>query len=260
MLAAAFIVAGCGGSTAPTVVPASSDGISTSTVNLDDPKAMISLGLLAEGTGDRDAARAWYEKAANLDDSDAMNRLGWLAHQAGDRDAARAWWKKAAKLDHPKAMNGLGLLAKLAGDRDAARAWWKKAAKLGDPEAMTSLAKLGADYAPVAPVVDVPYAPVDVPDAVADELGLLVSTDYPDEWPLTVPYVVVHCENITADGRYLQVLTVETPDGTTYALNGTARTFTDYPGIEAVWADDPDFEGLKIDISPVMDAGFLLCA
>ncbi len=47
MLATAFIVAGCGGSTAPTVVPASSDGISASTANLDDPEAMHNL--LAEG-------------------------------------------------------------------------------------------------------------------------------------------------------------------------------------------------------------------
>ncbi len=70
---------------------------------------------------------------------------------------------------------------------------------------------------------------------------------------------MAHCENITAGGMSVQVLTIDTPDGTTYAVNGTAKTHTDYPGIEAIWADDPDVEGLKIDIGPVLDAGLLLC-
>ncbi len=249
MLATVFIVAGCGGSTAPTVVtvvPASSDAITAPATNLAESLEPFNLGALAHEAGDLDAARIWYEKAAKLGHPTAMFNLGVLAGEAGDLEGARVWWEKAEQLGNVDAAFNVGFLdganptGAILNDTDLARAILK------------AVVLKGADLAGAKPTGD-------VPDAVADELGLLASTDYPDEWPLTVPYVVVHCENITADGRYLQVLTVETPDGTTYALNGTARTFTDYPGIEAVWADDPDFEGLKIDISPVMDAGFLLC-
>ena len=49
------------------------------------------------------------------------------------------------------------------------------------------------------------------------------------------------------------------PDGTMYAANGTAKAHTDYPSLNAIWAADPDNDGLKIDISPVIDAGVALC-
>lgn len=113
-----------------------------------------------------------------------------------------------------------------------------------------------AEYAPVAPT-EVP--PVDVPDAVANDPGLLVSTDLGAEWPLTVPYVVAHCENITAGDMNLQVVTIDTPDGATYAANGTAKDHTDYPSLDPIWADNPEVDDLKIDISPIIDAGLVLC-
>ncbi len=37
---------------------------------------MFNLGVLANEAGDRDAARAWFEKAAKLGDEDAAK---WLA-------------------------------------------------------------------------------------------------------------------------------------------------------------------------------------
>lgn len=113
-----------------------------------------------------------------------------------------------------------------------------------------------ADFAPVTPSEALP---VKVPDAVANDPGLLVSSGYGDDWPLTVPYVVAHCKNIAVGGRNLQVVTIDTPDGTTYAANGTAKDHTDYPSLQPIWADNPDVEGLKIDISPVIDAGLKLC-
>lgn len=111
-----------------------------------------------------------------------------------------------------------------------------------------------------APAVRTEEAPVEVPDAVADEPGLLVSSDFGDDWPLTVPYVVAHCENITAGDMNLQVVTIDAPDGTTYAANGTAKDHTVYPSLDPVWADNPDVDGLKIDISPIIDAGLVLCS
>lgn len=113
-----------------------------------------------------------------------------------------------------------------------------------------------ADYVP-APTK--PVAKVTVPAAVAKDRGLLVSTAFGSDWPLTVPYVVVHCKNITAGGMSLQVVTLDGPDGSTYAVNGTAKDHTDYPSAEAIWADDPDVDGLKINIGPIIDSGLALC-
>ncbi len=48
-----------------------------------------SHGTRRGGTG-RNAARAWWEKAAKLGDPTAMTNLGFLAQEAGDLDAARA--------------------------------------------------------------------------------------------------------------------------------------------------------------------------
>lgn len=123
--------------------------------------------------------------------------------------------------------------------------------KLGEPQDGTC-----ADYVPTAGTAP---APVDVPDSVANDPGLLVSTDFHDEWPLTVPYVVAHCDNVTAGGMKLQAVTVDAPNGKTYAANGTAKSHTSYPALDPIWADDPDVDGLKIDISPIIDAGLALC-
>lgn len=123
--------------------------------------------------------------------------------------------------------------------------------KLGDPQD-----GLCADYAPVAAT---PAAKVDVPKKLKKKKGLLVSTKFGDEWPLTVPYAVVRCKNITAGGMDLNVVTLDAPDGTRYAVNGTAQAHTSYPEIDPIWAADPNVDGLKIDISPVIDAGLKLC-
>ena len=111
-----------------------------------------------------------------------------------------------------------------------------------------------AEYALAAAPAD-----VQVPSAVAGDPGLLVSTDFGEEWPLTVPYAVVRCQNITTDGRSLQVATVDDPDGNVYAANGAAKDHGKYPGIDPIWAPNPDVEGLKIDLSPVTEAALDLC-
>ncbi|MBF4621506.1 hypothetical protein [Clavibacter sp. VKM Ac-2542] len=100
---------------------------------------------------------------------------------------------------------------------------------------------------------------VQVPDAVADDPGLLVSSDVGEDWPLTVPYVIVRCTERALGGRLLQLVTLTAPDGAEYAVNGTARDHTDLPDIEPIWAPNPEVEGLRIDISPVIDAGLARC-
>ncbi|MBD8102493.1 DUF2511 domain-containing protein [Plantibacter sp. CFBP 8775] len=123
--------------------------------------------------------------------------------------------------------------------------------ELGEPQD-----GLCADYAPTAETTD---PVVEVPAELKNDPGLLVSTDFGAEWPLTVPYAIVKCKEKTAAGRVLQIVTVESPDGTEYAVNGTARDHTELPEIFPIWADDPDTAGLKVDISPVIRSGLALC-
>lgn len=115
---------------------------------------------------------------------------------------------------------------------------------------------LCAAYAPTAETAN---PVVDVPAELKSDPGLLVSTDYGAEWPLTVPYAIVKCKEKTAAGRVLQLVTVESPDGTEYAVNGTARNHTELPDIFPIWVDDPNTAGLKVDISTVIEAGLALC-
>jgi hypothetical protein len=123
-------------------------------------------------------------------------------------------------------------------------------AELGDPQDGVC-----ADYSKLAKT---PVAKVLVPEKFKKR-GLLVSTKFGEDWPLTVPYAIVHCKNITAGGMELHVVTLTAPDGTRYALNGTAQDKTSYPEIDPIWAPNPHVDGLKIDISPVIDAGLKRC-
>ena len=107
-----------------------------------DSEAMFLLGRLARKSGDLEAARDWYLKAAELGDSTAMVNLGVLAHEAGDLDAARDWYLKAAELSDSLAMFMLGVLARESGDLEAAREWLLKAAEHGVEDAAALLNQL----------------------------------------------------------------------------------------------------------------------
>ena len=101
--------------------------------------------------------------------------------------------------------------------------------------------------------------PVVVPDSVKDEPGLITRTDLGKEWPLTVDYGVVACQRKTAGGLPLKIATFTGPDGTVYALNGTAKDHTDAAAIDPIWTPDPDGVGLKIGIGPLIDRALTLC-
>lgn len=122
---------------------------------------------------------------------------------------------------------------------------------MGEPQDGTC-----ADYEPVAPTSS---AKVVVPPTLANEPGLMVSTDYGKVWPLTVPFVVVHCRNIIAGGMNLQVVTLDDPYDNIYAVNGTAKTHSQYPDLDPIWAANPEIAGSKISITPVIDRGLSLC-
>lgn len=100
---------------------------------------------------------------------------------------------------------------------------------------------------------------VEVPAKWKNEPGLVTRTDLGTEWPLTVDYGVVACENKNAGGRALQIATFTSPDGTTYALNGTAKSHSDAANIDPIWTPDPDAQGLKIGIGPLIERALKLC-
>jgi hypothetical protein len=76
--------------------------------------------------------------------------------------------------------------------------------------------------------------------------------DLGKDWPLTVDSGMLRCEGVGA-------VTFTADDGTTYAVNGTARGLDQWPDIDRIWADNPDVKGLKIDISPLIQRGLRLC-
>jgi hypothetical protein len=70
-------------------------------------------------------------------------------------------------------------------------------------------------------------------------------------WPLTVESGTLACERGTE--------IVFTADGTTYAVNGSALAAGDKPEIDAIWADNPEIPGSKVNISDLITAGQELC-
>jgi hypothetical protein len=75
------------------------------------------------------------------------------------------------------------------------------------------------------------------------------------EWPLTVNDGVVRCEG--SDGIGSVIFTA--PNGTEYAVNGTAKgAHRELREIDAIWKK-PDRYGLRISMGPIIDKGLALC-
>ena len=72
-----------------------------------------------------------------------------------------------------------------------------------------------------------------------------------DRWPLTVDEGTLRCEGAGS-------VTFEA-GGQTYAVNGTARGLDAGSDIDIIWADDPDVDGLKLSIGPLINRGLELC-
>lgn len=84
----------------------------------------------------------------------------------------------------------------------------------------------------------------------------LAKSDLGDQWPLTVSPVTLHCE---VDGTYKYV--TFDYDGTTYALNGSARQVVDDHGWKdfqpKLWADNPESGG-KVVANDLITRGLTL--
>lgn len=78
------------------------------------------------------------------------------------------------------------------------------------------------------------------------------AAQFGSDWPLTVDEGHLNCEGASA-------VTFTDPDGTTYAVNGTAQETADYPEIDAIWADSNDNFAPKKTIAPLINRGLDLC-
>lgn len=79
-------------------------------------------------------------------------------------------------------------------------------------------------------------------------------------WPLTVPWAELNCMWRYTPGQDPRAMVwVEAPDGTSYAANGTAQQFLQMPKIDSIWADSDAIPGTKVNITPLISAGMLLC-
>lgn len=86
---------------------------------------------------------------------------------------------------------------------------------------------------------------------LAPNEALMTQAELGDEWPLTVDEGIVRCEG--AGEVYFEA------EGTTYAVNGTAQGASGAPEIDPIWADDPEIEGVKINIHQIIERGLELC-
>ncbi len=77
------------------------------------------------------------------------------------------------------------------------------------------------------------------------------ASDFGNDWPLTVVQGTLQCEPPGS-------VVFTTPEGTSYAVNGTAKDATDLPEIDAIWAEG-EVEGLKRNLGPLIQRGLALC-
>lgn len=101
--------------------------------------------------------------------------------------------------------------------------------------------------------------PIQVPAALADNPGLVTRDDLGSDWPLTTDYAILSCVPTTVADTELFLATLIAPDGTEYALNGTAKAHTDAADIEPIWAKSPDMDGTKVSIGPLIRQALALC-
>lgn len=76
------------------------------------------------------------------------------------------------------------------------------------------------------------------------------------QWPFTVDKGVVGCER----GKAVKFVA----DRKTYAVNGTARSYSreagfDWRDIREIWRDDPSNPGAKVPAGDMIAAGLALC-
>lgn len=94
--------------------------------------------------------------------------------------------------------------------------------------------------------------------SAAEKTQDLDGAKFGDDWPLTFEKATVSCVN----GRYAFVYDKATDDRyplNGFAIDGVKSGKLEGSDINTVWKDNPDYEGVKIPLDPVMDAATALC-
>ena len=102
--------------------------------------------------------------------------------------------------------------------------------------------------------------PTEAPTTVPTEArptGQITRADYGDAWPFTVEAGEVRCMNSRGPGSGDVVFIA---NGTTYAINGTAKATKQYADVRPIWRDNPTIAGLKVSLQPILDLGLSLCS
>ncbi|MEJ1360055.1 MAG: DUF2511 domain-containing protein [Candidatus Sedimenticola sp. (ex Thyasira tokunagai)] len=99
------------------------------------------------------------------------------------------------------------------------------------------------------PSDDEPLAAVATPQVTVQPL---FAEEYGDQWPFTILRA-----GITCLPRSEVVLLAD--NDVIYALNGTARKNSLYTDLAAIWKDNPEYPGSKMDVSSIIDIGLSLC-
>ena len=87
---------------------------------------------------------------------------------------------------------------------------------------------------------------------LADGYETIKESSYGKKWAFTVNEVKIGCE------RSLPVVFIK-GDINAYGLTGFSATSIGR-GIDDIWKDNPEFEGLKIDISPFIELALSHCS
>lgn len=87
------------------------------------------------------------------------------------------------------------------------------------------------------------------------EPGHISQSDMGKKWPLKADTGELACDGSNGIGD----VTFTAPDGTVYAVNGSAKS-AGFDDIRPIWANDPKLGmGLKKDIGPLIQRGLALC-
>ncbi|MFG2586502.1 hypothetical protein [Streptomyces malaysiensis] len=103
--------------------------------------ALVQLGKLAQTTGDRNSAEAFYKQATDAGDTAAMLRLAKLRGKPTDRDSM-VLYQQAADAGDVSAMVQLAKARQQYGDTEGAETLYQRAAKSGDTSALVGLVGL----------------------------------------------------------------------------------------------------------------------
>ena len=96
-----------------------------------------------------------------------------------------------------------------------------------------------------------------IPTRPRSDPASVTREQYGADWPFTVAEGSVRC--LLYNSQHLALFEV---DGTTYAMNGTARSVAGprgYHDIDDIWLDDPKIAGAKISISPILTLALSVC-